>query len=113
MDSRLPSHPTTSNVTTDSTGIYREYTPGDLLNTIDWVYFFFAWGISPEHPQAAALRREAETMLRRIADEGTLARAAGSWRRGAAWGCSGLMPQAKKKYTQSMELRSSPGVYSR
>ena len=83
MDSRLPSHPTTSNVTTDSTGIYREYTPGDLLNTIDWVYFFFAWGISPEHPQAAALRREAETMLRRLADEGTLARAAGSWRR--AW----------------------------
>ena len=83
MDSRLPSHPTTSNVTTDSTGIYREYTPGDLLNTIDWVYFFFAWGISPEHPQAAPLRREAETMLRRIADEGTLARAAGSWRR--AW----------------------------
>lgn len=83
MDSRLPSHPTTSNVTTDSTGIYREYTPGELLSTIDWVYFFFAWGIAPEHPQAAALRREAETMLRQLADEGTLARAAGSWRR--AW----------------------------
>lgn len=83
MDSRLPSPPTISSATTDSSFLYREYTPGELLSTIDWVYFFFAWGINPEHPQAAPLRHEAETMLCRLAEEGTLARAAGSWRR--AW----------------------------
>ena len=73
MDSRLPSPPTISSATTDSSFLYREYTPGELLSSIDWVYFFFAWGISPEHPQAAALRREAETMLRRLADNGQVA----------------------------------------
>ncbi len=92
MDSRLPSHPTTSSATTVNPELYREYTPGELLSTIDWVYFFFAWGIAPEHPQAAALRREAETMLRQLADEGTLARAAGSWRRAWSEGDNIVLP---------------------
>lgn len=83
MDFKSPSHQITSNATTDNVDIVREYEPQALYESIDWSYFFFAWGVSPHHSQAGILRKEAETTLLRLQDEGVLARAAGSWRR--AW----------------------------
>lgn len=83
MGCKSPLLPAISSATTDSVDAVREYSPKALRAAIEWSYFYYAWGLREGHPQAAALRAEAETVLRQFEAEGTVARAAFSLR--PAW----------------------------
>lgn len=83
MGCKSPLLPTISSATTDSIDAVREYSPKALRAAIEWSYFYYAWGLRENHPQAASLRAEAETLLRQFEVGGTVARAAFSLR--PAW----------------------------
>lgn len=42
---------------------------------VNWAYFFYAWGVKPRQPEAAALQAEAQRLLRHLSLQGVCARA--------------------------------------
>ena len=52
------------------------YTIPTLTPYVDWSYFYFAWGVKAEQPEAAEIRAEGERLMHHLSLNGVVARAA-------------------------------------
>lgn len=48
----------------------------DLMPYVNWSYFYFAWGVKPEQPEAREVRAEAERLMHHLSLNGVQVRAA-------------------------------------
>lgn len=51
------------------------YRINDLMPYVNWSYFYFAWGVKAEQPEAQEVRREAERMMHHLSLNGAVVRA--------------------------------------
>lgn len=54
----------------------RIYRIPDLMPYVNWSYFYFAWGVKAEQPEAREVRAEAERMMHHLSLNGVVVRAA-------------------------------------
>lgn len=54
----------------------RAYRIPDLMPYVNWSYFYFAWGVKAEQPEAREVRAEAERMMHHLSLNGVVVRAA-------------------------------------
>lgn len=54
----------------------RVYRIPDLMPYVNWSYFYFAWGVKAEQPEASEVRAEAERMMHHLSLNGVVVRAA-------------------------------------
>ncbi|MDO4210671.1 MAG: vitamin B12 dependent-methionine synthase activation domain-containing protein [Bacteroidales bacterium] len=52
------------------------YTIPTLTPYVDWSYFYFAWGVKADQPEAAEIRAEGERLMHHLSLNGVVARAA-------------------------------------
>lgn len=54
----------------------QQYRIPDLMPYVNWSYFYFAWGVKAEQPEACEVRAEAERLMHHLSLNGVVVRAA-------------------------------------
>lgn len=54
----------------------KQYRIPELMPYVNWSYFYFAWGVKAEQPEAREVRAEAERMMHHLSLNGVVVRAA-------------------------------------